>query len=120
MHPPVTPGVLGKGVQTRLYYSALDSCLLPVHLQKRRAQFLLEQLPILDRVARWYSSKSVDIPPQYTLCPCHMHTLKMWDHFTKCPLAQDGVHLATWKPDDTIVQHAIWGPTTPPGTRYAA
>ena len=43
-----------------------------------------------------------------------MHTPETWDHFTKCLLAQDGVHLATWKPEDTIAQHARWGPTTPP------
>ena len=39
---------------TALYFSALDPSLLPVHLQTRRAQLLLEQLPLLDRVARWY------------------------------------------------------------------
>ena len=41
-------------LQTALYFSAFDLSLLPVHLQTRRAQLLLEQLPLLDRVARWY------------------------------------------------------------------
>ena len=105
---------LQQELQTTLYYSALDPSLLPVHLQKRWARLLLKQLPLLDRVARWYSRKGVDIPPEYTICPCDLHTPETWDHFTKCPLAQDGVHLATWKPEDTIAQHAGWGPTTPP------
>ena len=74
-------------LQTTLYYSALNPSLLPVHLQKRQAQLLLEQLPLLDRVARWYGKKGVDIPPEYTVCPCHMHTPETWDHFTKYPLA---------------------------------
>ena len=105
---------LQRELQTTLYYSALDQSLLPVHLQKWRAQLLLEQLPLLDRVARWYGRKGADIPPEYTVCPCHMHTPETWGHFTKCPLAQDGVHLATWKPEDMITQHAGWGPATPP------
>ena len=49
-------------LQTTLYFSALDPSLLPVHLQKRRAQLLLEQLLLLGRVARWYSRKDIDIP----------------------------------------------------------
>ena len=101
-------------LQTTLYYSALDPSLLPVHLQKQRAQLLLEQLPLNNRVARWYSRKGVDIPSEYTICPCHMRTPEMWDHFTKCPLAHDEVHLATWKQEDTITQHARWGPANPP------
>ena len=105
---------LQQELRTTLYYSALDPSLLPVHLQKHRAQLLLEQLPLLDRVARWYSRKGVDIPPEYTICPCHMHTPEIWDHFTKCLQAQSGVHLATCKPEDTITQHAGWGPATPP------
>ena len=32
-----------------------------------------------------------------------------------CPLAQGGNHLAMWKPEDTIAQHAGWGHTAPPG-----
>ena len=40
-------------LQTALYFSVLDPSLIPVHLQTRRAQLLLEQLPLLDRVARW-------------------------------------------------------------------
>ena len=99
-----------------LDYSALEPCLLPVHLQKRRAQLLLEQLPLLDRVTGWYSRKGVDIPPEYTICPCHMHTPETCDDFTRCPLARDGVHLTIWKPEDGIVQHAGWGPTTPPAS----
>ena len=41
-------------LQTALYFSALDPSLMPVHLQTRRAQLLLEQVPLLDRVARRY------------------------------------------------------------------
>ena len=48
------------------------------------------------------------------MCPCHVRTPETWDHFTKCPLAQYGVHLATLKPEDTITQDARWGPATPP------
>ena len=32
----------------------------------------------------------------------------------KTPLAQDAVNLATWKPEDTITQHAGRGPATVP------
>ena len=60
-------------LQTALYFSALDPSLLPVYLQKRRAQYLLKQLLLLNRLARWYSAKGVDIQPKYTICPCHMH-----------------------------------------------
>ena len=48
-------------LQTALYFSALDLSLLPVHLQ--------EQLPLLDRVARCYDRRGIDIPPEYTICP---------------------------------------------------
>ena len=58
-------------LQTALYFSSLDSSLLPVHLQTRRAQLLLEQLPLLDRAARWYGRRGIDIPPEYTVCLCH-------------------------------------------------
>ena len=105
---------LQQELQTTLYYSALDPSLPPVQLKRRRAQLQLEQLPLLDRVARWYSRKGVDIPPEYTICPCHMQTPETWDHFTKSALAQDDVHLATQKPEDTITQHAGWGPAIPP------
>ena len=71
---------LQQELQTTLYYSVLDQSLLPVHLQKRPSQLLLQQLPLLNRVARWYSRKGVDIPPEYTICPCHMHTPETWDH----------------------------------------
>ena len=100
-----------------LYYSALDPSVVPVHLQKRQAQLLRKQLPQLNRVERCYSRKGVDIPPEYTICPCHMHTPGTWDHFTKCPLARDGVHVATWKPGDTITPHAGWGPATSPANK---
>ena len=100
---------LQQELQTTLYYSAVDPSLLPVHLQKRRVQLLLEQLPLLNRAARWYSGKGVDIPPEYTMCPCYVHTPERWDIFTKCQLAQDGVHLAMSRPEDTITQYAGWG-----------
>ena len=52
-------------LQNALYFSALDPSLLPVHLQTQRAQLLLEQLPLLDRVARWYGRGGIDIRPEY-------------------------------------------------------
>ena len=63
-------------MRTALYFSALDPSLMPVHLQTRRAQLLLEQLPLLDRVARWYARRGIDIPPEYTICPCHSSSQK--------------------------------------------
>ena len=65
-------------LQTALYFSALDPSLLPVHLQARRAKLLLEQLPFLDRVARWYDLPGIDIPPKYTICPCQLQQPEMW------------------------------------------
>ena len=62
-------------LQTTLYYLALDPSLLPVDLQNRRARLLHKQLPLLDRVARWCSRRDVDIPTEYTICPCHMQRL---------------------------------------------
>ena len=96
-----------------LYLSALDPSLIPVHLQTRRAQLLLEQLPLLDRVAGWYAQRGIDIPPEYTICPCHLQQPETWEHFKRCPLAQGDNHLATWTPENTIGQHAGWGPATP-------
>ena len=87
---------------------------MPVHLQTRRAQLLLEQLPLLDRVACWYARRGIDIPPEYTICPCHLQQPETWEHFKRCPLAQGDNHLATWAPENTITQHAGWGPATPP------
>ena len=101
-------------LQTGLYFSALDPSLMPVHLQTRRAQLLLEQLPLLDRVAHWYGRRGIDIPPEYTICPCHLQQPETWEHFKQCPLAKGGNHLAKWTPEDTIAQHARWGPATPP------
>ena len=59
-------------LQTALYFSALDPSLLPVHLHTRRAQLLLEQLSLLDRVARWYAQRGIDLPSEYTVCLCHL------------------------------------------------
>ena len=101
-------------LQTVLYFSGLDASLLLVHLQTRRAQLLLEQLPLLDRVARWYGRRGIDIPPGYTICPCHLQQPEKWEYFKQCLLAQGGNHLATWTPEDTIANCAGWGPTTPP------
>ena len=101
-------------MRTALYFSALDPSLIPVHLQTRGAQLLLEQLPLLDRVARWYARRGIDIPPEYTICPCHLQQPETSEHFKQCPLAQGGNHLATWTLEDTIAQHAGWGPATPP------
>ena len=101
-------------MRTALYFSALDPSLIPVHLQTRRAQLLLEQLPLLDRVARWYARRGIDIPPEHTICRCHLQQPETWEHFKCCPLAQGDNHLATWTPEDTIAQHAGWGPATPP------
>ena len=61
---------LQNELQTALYLSALDLSLLLVHLQTRCAELLLEQLPLLDRVARWYDRRGIDIPPEYTICSC--------------------------------------------------
>ena len=105
---------LQQELQTTLYYSALDLSLLPVHLQKRLVQLLLEQLPLLNKVARWYNRKGIDIPPEYTVCPCHLQQPEAWNHFTRCQLSQDGVDLATWKSEGTITQHAGWGRATLP------
>ena len=55
-------------LQTALYFSALDPSIMPVHLQTRRAQLLPEQLPLLDRVARWYGRRGIDIHPEFTIC----------------------------------------------------
>ena len=101
-------------MRTALYFSALDPSLIPVHLQMRRAELLLEQLPLLDRVACWYARRVIDIPPEYTICPCHLQQPETWEHFKQCPLAQGGNHLARWTPEDTIAQQAGWGPVTPP------
>ena len=101
-------------LRTALYFSALDPSLIPVHLQTRRAQVMLEQLPLLDRVARWYARRGIDILPEYTICPCHLQQPETWEHFKPCPLAQGANHLAMWTPENTIVQHAGWGPSTPP------
>ena len=101
-------------LQTALYFSAPGQSLLPVHLQTRRATLLLEQLPLLDRVAGWYDGRGIDIPPEYIICPCHLKQPVTWEHFKLCPLAQGGNQLATWKPEDTIAQHAGWGTTAPP------
>ena len=59
-------------LRTALYFSALDPSLIPVHLQTRRAQLLLEQLPLLATVARWYGRRGLDIHPEYTICVCHL------------------------------------------------
>ena len=68
-------------LQTALYFSVLDPSLMLVHLQTRRAKLLLEQLPLLDRVARWYGPRGIVIPPEYTICPCHLQQQETWEHF---------------------------------------
>ena len=101
-------------MRTALYFSALDPSLIQMHLQTRHAQLLLKQLPLLDRMAHWYTRLGIDIPPEYTICPCHLQQPETWEHFEQCPLAQGGSHLATWTPEDTIAQRAGWDPVTPP------
>ena len=101
-------------LQTALYFSALDPSPLPVHLQTQCAQLLLEHLPLLDRVARRYDRRRIGIPSEYTICPCYLQQPETWEHFKQCPLAQGRNHLVTWGPEDTIAQHAGWGPTAPP------
>ena len=56
-------------LQTTLYFSALDPSLLPVHLRKQRAQLLLEQLPLLDMVTRWYGRKDIGMLPSKPYAP---------------------------------------------------
>ena len=51
-------------LQTAL--STLDTALLPVHLQTRRAQLLLQQLTLLGSVAPWYDRRGINITPEYT------------------------------------------------------
>ena len=105
-------------MRTALYFSALDPSLIPVPLQTQRAQLLLEQMPLLDRLARWYAQRGRQIPPEYTICPCHLQQPETWEHSKQCPFAQGGNHLATWTPEDTIAQHAGWGPATPPANKF--
>ena len=100
-------------LQTALYFSALDPSLMPVHLQTGRAQLLLDQLPLLDRVARWYGRRGIEILPEYTICACDLQQPETWENFKRCPLTQGGNHLATWTPEDTRAQHAGSGPATP-------
>ena len=52
--------------------------------------------------------------PEYTICTCHLQQPETWEHFKQCPLSKGGNHLAMWKPEDTIAQHAGWGRTAPP------
>ena len=101
-------------LRTALYFSALDPSLIPVHIQTRRAQLLLQQLPLLDRVARWYGRRGVDISPEYTTCPCHLQQPETWEQFKHCPSAPGGNHLATWTPEDTRAQHSGCGPAASP------
>ena len=70
-------------LQMTRYFSALHLSFLPVRLQRRRAQLLLEQLPFLNRVAHWYGRKGIDIPPEYAICSCHLQQPEAWDHFTR-------------------------------------
>ena len=56
----------------------------------------------------------MDIPPEYTICPCHLQQPGTWEHLKQGPLAQRGNQLATWTLEDTIAQHTGWGPTAPP------
>ena len=67
-------------------------------------------------MARLYSRNGIDIPSEYTICPCNSRKQQpeTLDNFTQCPLAQEGFHLAKWKSEDMIAQHAGWGPATPP------
>ena len=74
-------------LQTALYFSLLDPSILLVHLQTRRAELLPEQLPLLDRVARWYGRQGIYIPPEYTICRCHPQQLETWEHFKQYLLA---------------------------------
>ena len=101
-------------MRTALYFSVLDPSLIPVHLQTRRAQLLLKQIPLLDRVARWYARRGINIPPEYSICPCHLQQPETWEQFKYCPLAQGGNHLDTRTPENTEAQHADSGPATPP------
>ena len=82
-------------LQTALYFSALDPSLLPVHLQTQPAPLILEKLPLLDRLARWYDRRGIDIPAEYTICPCHLQQPETWEHFQQCSLAQGVNHLTT-------------------------
>ena len=107
-------------MRTALYFSALHPSLLPVHLQTRHAQILPEQLPLLDRVARWYTRRGIDIPPEYTICPRHLQQPETWEHYKHCPLAQGESHLAMWTPENTIAEHAGWGPATGRQMRFGA
>ena len=46
-------------LQTPLDFSALNPTQLPVYLQIRQAQLPLEQLPFLQRIAKWYHKRDV-------------------------------------------------------------
>ena len=68
--------VLQHKLQTALYFSALNAALLPVHPQTRRAQLLLEQPPLLQRVARWYDKRGIGVYVGYM----DVHAVLRHDH----------------------------------------
>ena len=64
---------LQRKLQTALNFSTLYTSLIPVHLQKQRAEILLEKLPFLERLIHWYQREGIVMPREYTTCPCHVH-----------------------------------------------
>ena len=74
-HDTELMAALQNKLETSLHFSALDPTTLPVHLQKRRAQLLLEQPPLLDCIRRWYTRRGIHIPLKVTICPCHQRAV---------------------------------------------
>ena len=107
---------LEDSVHTPLYYSALRPDSLPAHLQKRRLQLALEQLPLLARYHRWYARRSIHVPAGYTKCICGHAEEETWDHFKVCPLYRGLDTLTDWNPTHNMAQHAR-RPTQSPATQ---
>ena len=104
-------------LQTALCFSALDPALLPVPLQTRRAQLLLEQLFLLQRTARWYERSDTDIPLEYTICPCHQRQPETCESLRGNPpghmATRENYHTTCWlELEGTCGQRG----TTPAGT----
>ena len=50
----------------------------------------------------WYDRRGIDMSPEYTIRP----SCQRQPEQKQCPLAQEGVHLATWRSENSIIRHA--------------
>ena len=73
----------GKVGQQVHFPAVLRPETLPKRLQTRRLQAFTGQVPVRERIMRWYRHRGMDLPEEYMRCHC-IRELETYEHLMRC------------------------------------